>query len=457
MKKIILLAILAFFAVVNLNAQSDLCVISGEWNRWNAKEVSLYCIVSGRLEKVSTYYMKDDHTFTFAFVSASENYYVIGTESPSTKMSKYTFYLKPGDHLNIAVDDTTYALIGENTKENIAMTAWHDYIWPLEYYAIYRTPKASRWTYVDYFPVLEEKFEQPYVAERTGNSAFDASFEKFRKFDLISDAGTFLLTPRSAHPQDEDYPDYYKTIKFSELSTNTDVLTYPYDILKLASYMEGKFGGPKINGPRAMIDSAKDETLKAELFLEYLSSVSDFSAMEDLKAQYSKYIKTDDQKRRMEEQTARITKKLMEQGVGKPAIDFTYKDVTGKSVSLSDFKGKVVYVDVWATWCGPCRKELPHLKAVEEKYHGNDNIVFIGVSSDDAKDIQKWKNFVEKEQLPGVQLHGGIGGDQDIRKLYQINGIPRFLLFDKKGNIVSVNAPRPSSEELVPLLTELLK
>jgi thiol-disulfide isomerase/thioredoxin len=147
----------------------------------------------------------------------------------------------------------------------------------------------------------------------------------------------------------------------------------------------------------------------------------------------------------------------MEQGSGKPAINFTYNDVNGKSVSLSDFKGKVVYVDVWATWCGPCRREFPFLKALEEKYHGNKDIVFIGVSSDEVKNIQKWKDFVAKEQLPGVQLHGGIGGDKDIRALYQISGIPRFLLFDKQGNIVSTDAPRPSSEDLAATLTQLLK
>jgi thiol-disulfide isomerase/thioredoxin len=114
-------------------------------------------------------------------------------------------------------------------------------------------------------------------------------------------------------------------------------------------------------------------------------------------------------------------------------------------------------VDVWATWCGPCRAELPHLKKTKEQFTNKDDIVFVGISTDAVKDIQKWKDFVAAEELPGVQLHGNVEGPQNIGKLYQIGTIPRFLLFDKQGNIVSVDAPRPSSPELVPLLKRLLQ
>lgn len=455
MKKIALFAVLAFFAIVNLQAQDDLIVVSGKWNRPGVKELSLFSVRSGRLQKVASYYLQNDQSFSFAFAAMQENYYVIGTGGTSERNGKYTFYLKPGDHLNIAVNDTSYTLIGENTNENIAMNAWHDYIQPLEYHAYYRN--NQNWTYVEYFPVLDEKTERPYSAESTGNAVFDESFAKFRKFDLMNCALQFVMTPRSAHPEGEDFSDYYRNIKIADLSANSDILMYPYRILQLASYIEGRLGGQKISTPEELIDAAIDETVKAELYLSYLSEIRDFTKMQNLKTAYDQYIKTEDQKIRLDAEKERITKFMLERGVGKPALNFTYKDVNGKSVSLSDFKGKVVYVDVWATWCGPCRREIPHLKALEEKFHGNGNIVFIGVSSDGIKDIQKWKDFVAKEQLPGIQLHGRTTGDDDILKLYKIEGIPRFLLFDQKGNIVSVDAPNPSSKEIVPLLNSLLK
>lgn len=141
--------------------------------------------------------------------------------------------------------------------------------------------------------------------------------------------------------------------------------------------------------------------------------------------------------------------KLYDTKAGGQAADFTYPDVDGKMVSLSDFKGKVVLVDVWATWCGPCRQQIPYLKKLEEEMHGTD-VVFGGVSVDESKDKQKWLDFIKTEGLKGVQLLAG--GWSKITKDYKITGIPRFMVFDKKGNIVSVDVPRPSSPELKKML-----
>ena len=139
---------------------------------------------------------------------------------------------------------------------------------------------------------------------------------------------------------------------------------------------------------------------------------------------------------------------------GSIAADFTYPDVNGKEVSLSDFKGKVVLVDVWATWCGPCRGEIPHLKKLEQEMHGTD-VVFLGVSVDEAKDKQKWLDFIKKEELGGIQVHAS--GWSKIAQDYKIKGIPRFMVFDKQGRVVSVDAPRPSSPELKEMLEKELK
>ncbi len=120
-------------------------------------------------------------------------------------------------------------------------------------------------------------------------------------------------------------------------------------------------------------------------------------------------------------------------------------------MSLTDFKGKVVLVDVWATWCGPCKAQIPHLEKLEKEYHGKD-IVFISVSVDEKKD--KWLNMIKKDNLGGVQLWAN--GFSKICKDYSIKGIPRFMLFDKEGNIISVDAPRPSEPKLKELINKYL-
>ena len=132
---------------------------------------------------------------------------------------------------------------------------------------------------------------------------------------------------------------------------------------------------------------------------------------------------------------------------------FTLEDNHGKTVTMDDFKGKLVYVDIWATWCAPCKAELPFLKKTEEKF-ADKNIVFVSVTIDKEKDKQKWMDMIEKEKLGGVQLFGGEGGA--FQKFYNATSIPRFLLIDANGKIISVTAPRPSNSELEKQLSALL-
>ena len=133
--------------------------------------------------------------------------------------------------------------------------------------------------------------------------------------------------------------------------------------------------------------------------------------------------------------------------VGESAIDFTYPDKEGNEFSLSSFKGSLVYVDVWATWCGPCTAQIPALKELEEEYHGK-NITFLSVSVDTDKDA--WLKMVDEKELGGTQLWAD--GWSGITKDYAIFGIPRFMLFSADGNIISTDAPRPTSDEIRGLL-----
>ena len=88
---------------------------------------------------------------------------------------------------------------------------------------------------------------------------------------------------------------------------------------------------------------------------------------------------------------------------GKPSPTFNYENYKGGKTKLEDLKGKLVYIDVWATWCGPCRAEIPSLKELEKKYHGK-NITFVSISVDALKDHDKWKKFVADKELGGIQL-----------------------------------------------------
>ncbi|WP_339887386.1 TlpA disulfide reductase family protein [uncultured Flavobacterium sp.] len=141
---------------------------------------------------------------------------------------------------------------------------------------------------------------------------------------------------------------------------------------------------------------------------------------------------------------------------GNPSPSFAYENHKGGVTKLEEFKGKYVYIDVWATWCAPCRAEIPFLKKIEEKYHGK-NIEFVSISIDTKKDYDKWKKFVTDKNLGGVQLFADNDWNSQFVKDFGISGIPRFILIDPKGNVLNANADRPSSEELDKVLSELVK
>ena len=105
---------------------------------------------------------------------------------------------------------------------------------------------------------------------------------------------------------------------------------------------------------------------------------------------------------------------------------------------------------IWATWCGPCQREIPHLQKLEEKYHGKD-IYFVSISCDNNK--KAWENRV-RAGLKGIQLHF-VNGDTFMND-YMIKGIPRFILLDKEGKIISVDMSRPSDPKTIAKLDELL-
>ncbi len=140
---------------------------------------------------------------------------------------------------------------------------------------------------------------------------------------------------------------------------------------------------------------------------------------------------------------------------GNPSPIFeNYENYKGGTTSLKDFKGKFVYIDVWATWCGPCKRQIPFMKELEEKYHGKD-IVFVSISVDELKNKEDWKKMVKEKEMIGIQLFADKSWKSKFVQGYGINSIPRFILIDPKRNIIDANAPRPSDPKLIQLFEEV--
>ena len=139
-------------------------------------------------------------------------------------------------------------------------------------------------------------------------------------------------------------------------------------------------------------------------------------------------------------------KELTELGAGKMAPDFEMKDVNGKVSKLSDLSGKVLYIDVWATWCGPCVGEIPYFEKKQAQYKNNPNIEFVSISAD--VNVAGWKKKLAEDNPAWKQFIVDKGTKSVLFEKYSINGIPRFMLIDKEGKIITVNAPRPSDDKI---------
>lgn len=139
---------------------------------------------------------------------------------------------------------------------------------------------------------------------------------------------------------------------------------------------------------------------------------------------------------------------------GKEAPDFTFSDRDGKSYHLKDFRGKVLYIDCWATWCGPCCKEIPFLEKRVEEYKDNDKVRFISISMDSNK--QAWMNKLDKDKPQWKQFIVSKEEHKALSKAYGISGIPRFLVINANGTIANGDAFRPSDEKFHEQLDEII-
>ncbi|HEX7846623.1 MAG TPA: TlpA disulfide reductase family protein [Chitinophagaceae bacterium] len=453
MRKIALFGWLAacLFLSVETFAKDRMTLISGQVNRENAVSVFLYKVVEGKRTEYASTRLDGDKAFAFALPSVKEGFYYLADQR---KNSYIRIYLTAGEKLELQLTEEGYEVI-KGSKENKLL---HD--WSITSQVV--TAPAFNWmkdscTYLSYFPKLESalpQLQQYKEKIKTKNKHFNELMKMAVETDVEHAAMYFLLTPNTVHPKKEQYPSFYRQIIQPAKYKSAQLLEMGDALELLSRYATfNVLMNPSKERPKNMLEHNAslfgNDTIKGAFIANSLRYKT-FEELEEAVKPVKQYLLTDS----MQAAYFRAMKAVADFKKGSPSYNFAYEDINGKKVSMTDLKGKVVLVDVWATWCGPCKVEIPHLKKLEEEFEGK-KVEFVSISVDVEKDKEKWKNFVAEKALGGTQLFAS--GWSDITKYYDITGIPRFLVFDQEGKIVTANAPRPSEPELKTLLENTLQ
>ncbi|WP_313113547.1 TlpA family protein disulfide reductase [Aequorivita sediminis] len=265
----------------------------------------------------------------------------------------------------------------------------------------------------------------------SGNQEFEVSKEFYNELNDINFKDTLAFRNSTAYQNLLQV--HYNRLVSEEASQNTDANETILFLNKINEALPNGYAKDRMMSSYLQFGLKADEGLE-EAYNIYKNSNPNPENLAKLTEQYNKL--------------REITK-------GKPSPTFNYENYKGGTTSLESLRGKYVYVDVWATWCGPCLREIPFLKEVENDYKGK-NIQFVSISIDEPKDYDKWKNMVAEKELVGIQLMADNNWKSKFVEDYAILGIPRFILIDTEGNIVSADAPRPSDPELRQMFDELI-
>jgi len=210
-----------------------------------------------------------------------------------------------------------------------------------------------------------------------------------------------------------------------------------------------KFGTPQEGSINTKIQFIKDNPNNqlSVLFLESLAGGKpDVAMIKPLLAGLSAELKATNRMKRLQGLL-----KGMELVVGAKAVDFEQPDVNGNPVSLSDFKGKYLLVDFWASWCVPCRQENPNLVAAYHKYKSK-NLEILGVSLDNKK--ESWERAIMADNLTWIQVSDLKGWANEAAEIYAIRAVPSNILIDPNGIIIAKNL---RGEALDAALSKLIK
>lgn len=367
------------------------------------------------------------------------------------RISRNTLYLTPGDEMEVSITRSSRDAVfkGRGAEANIYMKGR---LFPKggsflgELYRINKRGKFSE------IKIMVDSMARIRMEELNKVQSVSDGFRELEKARIIGDViNSYLYYPfycaDTPMKTDEAYDAFVDRITADLLPLYQQINNERYlDVAVVRSVM---LTAMKTDGLKEKFEFPV-RTQELSLSTEYaykLNREGNFNVVGEVIG-YMKTLLSEDLREALAAKIQGV--ELLKQG--KPAIDLELVAPDGKKAHLSDYKGKLIYVDLWATWCGPCIAETPKFHELAAKYK-DDNIVFLAVSKDSNR--QAWLKFLEKKE--SVIREYNCLDTEVLENGWQVKYIPRFLLIDEEFRIIDAYAPLPSQPEAAEMLDKLLK
>lgn len=428
-----------------------------------------------KLSTVADYFTHEPMEYTIDLVGG--NFFEFEIAVDEAKIAKLQhgnsfveIFLEPSHKLELTFDAwdmaSTMTFSGDGADNNTYLNLFNlKFARLTDDYIIYKMASLN----ADDFKIMMKKKRQEknaYYQKEKKNYKFTEVFDDYAKADIDYWFGHHMMRFRWEHAFYNDIPppldlpyDYFDFLREDIAISNDGAVTNQKYLFFLDQFLEyenariRRIVGPSYKPPKHrgaeqhLTGKAMYYILANELYLKCKSNqtyaigndVSRF--LENCKVEhYNDLVQSE-------------YKKANGLEAGAPAPNFSLVDMSNTVVGLEDFKGKVVYVDFWATWCVPCRHEILNSKNLKQQFQGRE-VVFLYISLD--TNVDSWRTFVQKHNLKGVHLFARDVYKSDVATQYGVRGLPSFFLIDKNGNLARVPAKRSSEPGVVTEINEVL-
>lgn len=441
---------------------ADSVTITGQVENPGGEEVEVFYykdFITNKTEVVKV--ALDEQNAFEAVLPLDEPKFIYVSIPPRTIM----LYATPGAVLNVAFDaetrDQMPTVTGDNSLESSFILAYNiEVAGQFNQSVMFGKARELGWEEFTEFIASMYLEQKGFLHDHPDYQALDADFASLMYTNILYGKYVWLLQYGLyydfLHPDGEALPDTYFAF-LEDAADFRDEHTRSRDYFTFVSmYVEHKAEPAEgvsrnklhFEAARELLPGKSREIAQAQIVISALS-FGDFEEGLALYRQFSESVVSTD----VAEIVAAEYEIQKALSPGMPAPGFTLTNIDGDEVSLDDYRGKVVYLDFWASWCGPCLQQIPYAKELKTRMADQEDLVFLYVSVD--TDEEAWRNMVADREIEGVHVNVP-GFSHEVPQSYNLRGVPTFYVIGRDGKIFDNRPPRPSQENVDEVLLSAL-